>query len=98
VAVTDSKGEVWSNINTIQCINDAFSRIKVETEIIIDVDTKEVLDGLDTHVDTVKSSVGEFITDAGDIVELYIIITWDAGEEDFIRPRVDGNDHIDVAT
>ena len=55
------EGDIWGNINAAERINKVDGRVKIDTDIIVDVYAEKVFDGVNGHVDTVEARMGELV-------------------------------------
>lgn len=55
------EGDIWGDINAAKRIDEVDGRVKIDTDIIVDVYAEKVFDGVNGHVDTVEARMGELV-------------------------------------
>lgn len=88
--------DVWDvNVDAAELIDDSGSGIEIDTGVIIEFDIIEIFQSMDRFIDTIKSSMGEFIEftihGEGDIK-----ISGSIEEENFVLGGIHYHDEINV--
>lgn len=84
------------DFNAADGIHQAFDGRKIDFEVIINFDIKQVLERIHGHLHAIDTSMGKFVAVASSAMELYIIIAWDRSEQNFVGGGVDGSKHVDI--